>query len=79
MTTTHSQNYTITHHFLSQLELLSGSLHSIALVRSSETYQAFGKRWQLPIYFQLRWKEIVVALEDVLSSGIASGKGEFLL
>lgn len=35
----------------------------------------FGKRWQLPIYFQLRWKEIVVPLEDALSSGIGTAKG----
>ncbi|KAJ9104921.1 hypothetical protein QFC19_003716 [Naganishia cerealis] len=66
------QHYTITHEFLTQLELLSGSIRTIAHIRSSEIYQQFGKRWQLPIYFQLRWKEIVVALEDALSSGIGA-------
>lgn len=28
---------------------------------------AFERRWQLPVYFQLRWKEIVGKLESVLS------------
>ncbi|KAJ9114193.1 hypothetical protein QFC20_001709 [Naganishia adeliensis] len=69
------QNYTITHQFLNQLEMLSGSMRSIALIRESEVYHTFGKRWQLPIYFQLRWKEIVVPLEDALSSGVGSAKG----
>ncbi|KAJ9098237.1 hypothetical protein QFC21_004566 [Naganishia friedmannii] len=69
------QHYTITHAFLTQLELLSGSIRAVALIRSSDIYAQFGKRWQLPIYFQLRWKEIVVALEDALSSGISATTG----
>jgi hypothetical protein len=36
-------------------------------MRRDPTYTAFQRRWQLPVYFQLRWKEIVVSLEDVLS------------
>jgi conserved oligomeric Golgi complex subunit 2 len=32
------------------------------------TFLAFERRWQLPVYFQLRWKEIVTRLEDVLST-----------
>ena len=27
----------------------------------------FERRWQLPVYFQLRWKEIVTKLEENLS------------
>jgi hypothetical protein len=60
------------------LELLSGSIRSIALIRETDVYQTFGKRWQLPIYFQLRWKEIVVPLEDALSSGVGTSKGLFV-
>ena len=29
-------------------------------------YTAFERRWQLPVYFQLRWKEIVTRLEEPL-------------
>jgi hypothetical protein len=47
-------------------------------MRSTETYRSFEKRWQLPVYFQLRWKEIIRELEDGLqldTNGIASEKG----
>ena len=36
-------------------------------MRNHPTYSAFQRRWQLPVYFQLRWKEIVGKLEDALS------------
>jgi hypothetical protein len=32
-------------------------------------FMAFERRWQLPVYFQLRWKDIVTRLEDSLSTG----------
>ena len=32
------------------------------------TFVSFERRWQLPVYFQLRWKEIVTHLEDALST-----------
>ena len=31
-------------------------------------FLAFERRWQLPVYFQLRWKDIVTRLEDSLST-----------
>ena len=37
-------------------------------MRSHPTYVAFERRWQLPVYFQLRWKEIVGKLEDNLNT-----------
>ena len=47
-------------------------------MRSTEAYITFERRWQLPVYFQLRWKEIVKELEDGLvigQAGIASERG----
>ena len=35
-------------------------------MRKHIVYASFERRWQLPIYFQLRWKEIVTKLEDTL-------------
>ncbi len=35
-------------------------------MRSHPSYVAFERRWQLSVYFQLRWKEIVGRLEDTL-------------
>jgi hypothetical protein len=32
------------------------------------TFLAFERRWQLPVYFQLRWKDIITRLEDSLST-----------
>ena len=37
-------------------------------MRSHPSYVAFERRWQLPVYFQLRWKEIVGKLEDTLNT-----------
>lgn len=37
-------------------------------MRSHPTFGAFERRWQLPVYFQLRWKEIVGKLEDTLNT-----------
>lgn len=37
-------------------------------MRAHPTYTTFEKRWQLPVYFQLRWKEIVTSLEEAMAS-----------
>lgn len=37
-------------------------------MRAHPVYAAFQKRWQIHTYFQLRWKEIVVKSEEVLTS-----------
>jgi len=36
-------------------------------MRRHPVYVSFERRWQLPVYFQLRWKEIIGTLEDTLS------------
>ena len=36
-------------------------------MRAHPVYSAFEQRWQLPVYFQMRWKEIVGKLEDALA------------
>lgn len=41
-------------------------------MRSHPVFTSFNKRWQLPIYFQLRWKDIVGKLEDSLSTTVIS-------
>jgi hypothetical protein len=43
-------------------------MHAVETMRAHPTFLAFERRWQLPVYFQLRWKEIVGSLEDVLSA-----------
>lgn len=36
-------------------------------MREHPVYATFDRRWQLPVYFQLRWKEIVGDLEMSLT------------
>ena len=61
------KHYETTQAFIRSLELMAPSLQTVEAMRRDPTYTAFQGRWQLPVYFQLRWKEIVGSLEDVLS------------
>ena len=63
------QNYGTTKAFLSGLEYLAPDLRSVKSMRAHPIYATFERRWQLPVYFQLRWREIVTDLEAVLGAG----------
>lgn len=54
------------HEFISALEHAAPASDAIVALRSNPIYESFERRWQLPVYFQLRWKEIVGGLEDSL-------------
>jgi len=62
------KHYETTQAFIRSLELLAPSKHAVETMRAHPTFLVFERRWQLPVYFQLRWKEIVGSLEDVLST-----------
>lgn len=47
---------------------MAPSTKSVQAMRSHPIFVSFNKRWQLPIYFQLRWKDTVGKLEDILAS-----------
>ncbi|KDR75857.1 hypothetical protein GALMADRAFT_248589 [Galerina marginata CBS 339.88] len=61
------KHYETTQGFIRSLELLAPSMQAIKALRRHPTYTAFERRWQLPVYFQLRWKELVGTLEEMLS------------
>ncbi|GJJ06410.1 hypothetical protein Clacol_000601 [Clathrus columnatus] len=61
------ENYMTTQRFIEALEVLAPSLSAINKMRNHPVYLSFRKRWQLPVYFQLRWKDVVGDLESVLS------------
>lgn len=65
--------------FISKLESLSPSIPYLESFRSHPTYQTFTKRFQLPVYFQLRFKEIVYSVESTLESGNSANGIIFLL
>ncbi|KDQ21263.1 hypothetical protein BOTBODRAFT_197088 [Botryobasidium botryosum FD-172 SS1] len=67
------KNYSIVHEFIAALEYLAPSAHSVEAMRAHPSFIAFERRWQLPVYFQLRWKDIVGKLEDVLGGTIDTG------
>ncbi|KAF5370825.1 hypothetical protein D9758_001986 [Tetrapyrgos nigripes] len=60
------KNHDLTQAFIRSLESLAPSGHAIETMRSHPVYIAFEKRWQLPVYFQMRWKEIVTKVEETL-------------
>ncbi|KAH6914040.1 oligomeric golgi complex component, COG2-domain-containing protein [Coprinopsis sp. MPI-PUGE-AT-0042] len=62
------QHYETTQAFIRSLELLAPSGGAIEALRSHESFQTFERRWQLPVYFQLRWKEIIGKLEESLAT-----------
>ncbi|KAI0688177.1 COG complex component [Cytidiella melzeri] len=61
------RHHETTQAFLRAIEYLAPSMHAIESMRSHPVYAAFERRWQLPVYFQLRWKEIVGKLEEKLA------------
>lgn len=56
--------------FIRALEFLAPSRQSVQAMRCHPVFITFNRRWQLPVYFQLRWKEIVGGVEDSLSATI---------
>jgi hypothetical protein len=63
-----NQHHQTTTAFIRSLEFLAPSVQSIKALRSHPVYLAFDRRWQLPVYFQMRWKEIVNKVEEALST-----------
>lgn len=53
---------------MTMLESMAPSYSSITAMRQSTEYTTFERRWQLPVYFQLRWKEIVGTYETSLTT-----------
>lgn len=61
------QHHEFSEAFIRSLEHLAPSAHSIEAMRSHPVYHAFEQRWQLPVYFQMRWKGIIGRLEESLA------------
>lgn len=50
-----SQRYTITMDFVGKFERQCGSQASVKRLRVHPSYVSFNNKWNLPVYFQLRW------------------------
>ncbi|XP_070981649.1 conserved oligomeric Golgi complex subunit 2-like isoform X3 [Oncorhynchus clarkii lewisi] len=62
--------YTISIDFVRKFERQCGSQASVRRLRAHASYQSFHNKWNLPIYFQLRYKEIAACLENAVADGL---------
>ncbi|KAK6641803.1 hypothetical protein RUM44_013520 [Polyplax serrata] len=58
--------FTKSNEFLRKLEILCGSHSSIIKLREDRQYQYFIQKWNLPVYFKIRFQEIAGQLEKSL-------------
>ncbi|XP_070981648.1 conserved oligomeric Golgi complex subunit 2-like isoform X2 [Oncorhynchus clarkii lewisi] len=67
--------YTISIDFVRKFERQCGSQASVRRLRAHASYQSFHNKWNLPIYFQLRYKEIAACLENAVADGLEAAPG----
>ncbi|ETS64196.1 hypothetical protein PaG_01435 [Moesziomyces aphidis] len=72
-------HYTVTRAFLDKLSALAPTETSRAALHAHPGWTAFRRRWQLPVYFQMRFREVVTQLEVGLADGRARvAEGEMM-
>lgn len=64
------RKYNDTIDFLDKLEKLIGDSNEISKFRKHGQYKQFQLRWNLPVYFQIRFQEIGGKLESVCSNSV---------
>jgi hypothetical protein len=69
------RNYTISMEFLATFDSLAPSLRARNALHQHASYVNFRKRWQLPVYFQIRLRDSITRLEKALASSSAAQFG----
>ncbi|XP_030627703.1 conserved oligomeric Golgi complex subunit 2 [Chanos chanos] len=64
------ERYIISMDFVRKFEKQCGSQASVKRLRAHPAYQSFHNKWNLPVYFQLRYKEIAGSLEGAIADGL---------
>ncbi|GCC31744.1 hypothetical protein chiPu_0010205 [Chiloscyllium punctatum] len=64
------EKYTVTMEFVRKFEWQCASQASVKRLRSHSAYKSFNKKWTLPVYYQIRFKEIAGNLESCMSEGL---------
>ncbi|PWN48134.1 COG2-domain-containing protein [Violaceomyces palustris] len=78
-TATFYRNYTITQAFLDSLADLAPSSRAFEQLVKSNSWNSFKRRWQLPVYFQMKFREVITRLEEGLLQGtLPSSSGDGL-
>ena len=65
------QRYIETLDFLSRLEKRCGSAEVVASFKNHPQHKRFLKKWNLPVYYQIRFQEVASTVENVLSANIS--------
>nr|XP_045378494.1 conserved oligomeric Golgi complex subunit 2 [Camelus bactrianus] len=61
------QKYTVSMDFVRAFERQCGSQASVKRLRAHPAYHSFTNKWNLPVYFQIRFREIAGSLEAALT------------
>ncbi|XP_069340676.1 conserved oligomeric Golgi complex subunit 2 isoform X2 [Eulemur rufifrons] len=64
------EKYTISMDFVRRFEQQCGSQASIKRLRAHPAYHSFNNKWNLPVYFQIRFREIAGSLEAALTDAL---------
>ncbi|XP_060895964.1 conserved oligomeric Golgi complex subunit 2 [Labrus mixtus] len=64
------ERYSASVEFVRRFERQCSSQASVKRLRVHPSYTSFHNKWNLPVYFQLRYKEIAGSLENAVSDGL---------
>ncbi|XP_053460561.1 conserved oligomeric Golgi complex subunit 2 isoform X2 [Nycticebus coucang] len=73
---TFHEKYIISMDFLRRFEQQCGSQASIKRLRAHPAYHSFNNKWNLPVYFQIRFREIAGSLEAALTDVLEDAPAE---
>ncbi|XP_032697016.1 conserved oligomeric Golgi complex subunit 2 isoform X8 [Lontra canadensis] len=65
------EKYTVSMDFVRAFERQCGSQASVRRLRAHPAYHSFNNKWNLPVYFQIRFREIAGSLEAALTGVLA--------
>ncbi|GLD64008.1 conserved oligomeric Golgi complex subunit 2 [Lates japonicus] len=64
------ERYSVSMEFVRRFERQCSSQASVKRLRVHPSYTSFHNKWNLPVYFQLRYKETAGSLENAISDGL---------
>lgn len=64
------EKYTVSMDFVQRFERQCGSQASVKRLRAHPAYRSFSNKWSLPVYFQLRFREVAGSLEASFADGL---------
>uniref|UniRef100_A0A3Q2DBG6 Conserved oligomeric Golgi complex subunit 2 n=1 Tax=Cyprinodon variegatus TaxID=28743 RepID=A0A3Q2DBG6_CYPVA len=64
------ERYSVSMDFVRRFEQQCSSQASVKRLRVHPSYTSFNNKWNLPVYFQLRYREIAGRLENTISEGL---------